>query len=122
MVLQELVLYRRRSQRSPVPRMAPQSPQLQVDERPIYPTSGTSAGSEPSQPMVLEEQLDEDILVLLGNAPKTKTLMGPAIHKKIANRWQYILAKGLAKDVEESILKTYLIPSNCDCTSSKVGG
>ncbi|CAG4944945.1 unnamed protein product [Parnassius apollo] len=93
---------------SPLPRMAPQSPQPQVDERPISPTPGTS------QPMMLEEQLDEDVLVLLGDAHKTDTVMGPAIHQDIANRWQDILAKGLAKDVKESLLKTYLIPSNCE--------
>ncbi|CAG5028267.1 unnamed protein product [Parnassius apollo] len=114
MVLQELVLYRRRSQKSPVLRMAPQSPQPQVDERLICPPPETSAGSEPSQPMVLEEQLDGDILILLGASPKNETPMGPAIHKDIANRWQDILAKGLVKDVKESLLKTYLIPSNCD--------
>ncbi|CAG4944439.1 unnamed protein product [Parnassius apollo] len=64
--------------------------------------------------MVLEEQLDEDILVLLGDAPKTETPIGPAIHKDTANRCQDILTKGLAKDVKESHLKTYLIPFNCD--------
>ncbi|CAG5041417.1 unnamed protein product [Parnassius apollo] len=114
MVLQELVLYRRRFQNSPEPRMAPQSLPPQVDERPTSPTPGISAGSEASQPMVLEEQLDEDVPVLLGDAPKTETPMGPAIHKDIANLWQDILAKGLVQDLKESPLNTYLIPSNCN--------
>ncbi|CAG5010338.1 unnamed protein product [Parnassius apollo] len=87
-----------------------QSPQPQVDDSPISPTPGTSAGSEISQPMMLEVQLDEDVLVLLGDAPKTETPMGPAIYKDIANRWQDILEKG----VKESLLKNYLIPSNYD--------
>ncbi|CAG5010342.1 unnamed protein product [Parnassius apollo] len=98
----------------PVPRMAIQSPQPQVDDRPISPTPGTSAGSELSQPMMLEVQLDEDVLVLLGDAPKTETPMGPAIYKNIANRWQDILEKG----VKESLLKNYLIPSNYDLLMS----
>ncbi|CAG4945010.1 unnamed protein product [Parnassius apollo] len=112
MVLLELVLYSQRSGLShlPVPRMAIQSPQPQVDDIPISPTPGTSAGSEPSQQMMLEVQLDEDVLVLPGDAPKTETPMGPAIYKDIANRWQDILEKGM----KESLLKNHLIPSNYD--------
>ncbi|CAG4968563.1 unnamed protein product [Parnassius apollo] len=59
---------------------------------------------------MLEVQLDEDILVLLSDGPKTETPMGPAIHKDTANRWQDILSKG----VKESLLKNCLIPSKCD--------
>lgn len=58
--------------------------------------------------------LDDDILLLLGDAPKTETTLGPSIHKDVARRWQDILAKGLSKEVKENILKEYLIPSNCD--------
>ncbi|CAG4968558.1 unnamed protein product [Parnassius apollo] len=59
---------------------------------------------------MLEVQLDEDILVLLSDGPKTETPMGPAIHKDTANRWQDILEKG----VKESLLKNYLIFSEYD--------
>lgn len=58
--------------------------------------------------------MDEDILLLLGDAPKAETPMGPSIHKDVARRWQDILAKGLSKEVKENLLKDYLVPSNCD--------
>lgn len=76
------------------------------------PTPGTSA--ELQQDASEEQNLDEDILQLLGDAPITDTPMGPPIHKDIANRWQDILAKGLSKDVKDSLLKAYLVPSNCN--------
>lgn len=61
-----------------------------------------------------DQDLDEDTLQLLGDAPKTDISMGPSVHKDIANRWQDILAKGLAKDVKEKLLKSYFVPNNCD--------
>ena len=79
---------------------------------PLSPTPGTSAEA---QPVVMEDQdLDEDTLQLLGDAPKTDITMGPSVHKDIANRWQDILTKGLAKDVKEKLLKSYFVPKNCD--------
>lgn len=61
-----------------------------------------------------EQDLNEDTLQLYGNAPKTETPMGLFFRKSIASSWQYILAKGLAKEAKENLLKSYLIPVNCD--------
>ncbi|XP_028157575.1 uncharacterized protein LOC114350832 isoform X1 [Ostrinia furnacalis] len=61
-----------------------------------------------------EAVLDDDILQLLGDAPKAEATLGPAIHKDVANRWQEILAKGLQKDVKDQIMQQYSVPNNCD--------
>jgi hypothetical protein len=76
---------------------------------PIPPQPGTS-GENQSE----ELQLDEDILQVLGDAPKAEAPLGPPIHKDVASRWQNILAKGLSKEVKENLTKEYLVPSNCD--------
>lgn len=62
----------------------------------------------------VESHLDEDILALLGDAPKNDTVWGKPIHKDIAARWDEILVKGLSKEVKEKLLKEYLVPSNCE--------
>ncbi|XP_047022714.1 uncharacterized protein LOC124632772 [Helicoverpa zea] len=79
-------------------------------------TSTTVPGSSlDTQPEMIEEtELEEDILLLLGDAPKTETPRGPAIHKDIASRWQLILANGLAKDSKDNICRDHNAPSNCD--------
>lgn len=75
---------------------------------------GTSEDKTTCAETAEEVELDEDILLLLGDAPKAETPMGPSIHKDVARRWQDILAKGLSKEVKENLLKDYLVPSNCD--------
>lgn len=84
--------------------LLPQQPVL-----PLPPQPGTSAESQSE-----DLQLDEDILQLLGDAPKAETPLGPPIHKDVASRWQNILEKGLSKEVKENLTKEYLVPSNCD--------
>lgn len=61
-----------------------------------------------------ESTLDDKILQLLGDAPKTDIELVKPIHKEIAARWQNILCKGLQKDIQEKLLKEYAIPNNCD--------
>jgi hypothetical protein len=61
-----------------------------------------------------EQKLDDEILSLLGDAPKSDQQFGPPIHKDIASRWQEILSKGLEKEMKEKLLKGYMIPKNCD--------
>ncbi|XP_073941143.1 uncharacterized protein [Choristoneura fumiferana] len=61
-----------------------------------------------------EPELDDAILQLLGDAPKTDVQLGPNVHKDIASRWQEILSNGLPKEVKEKLIKEYLIPGNCE--------
>ncbi|KAL0850672.1 hypothetical protein ABMA28_012421 [Loxostege sticticalis] len=69
----------------------------------------------PSEPVcTVEPELEDDILELLGDAPKTESPLGPPIHKDVANRWQEILAKGLQKEAKDQIMKLYSVPQNCD--------
>ncbi|KAJ2950146.1 hypothetical protein O0L34_g11496 [Tuta absoluta] len=75
--------------------------------------TGTQTVSDPvAEPQ--EPELDENILALLGDAPKIDTNLGNATHKDLALRWQEILGKGLPKEGKEKLLQEYLIPKNCD--------
>lgn len=85
------------------------------------PAAGTSAEGnqtlEPGTSTAVEEQdpvLDQEILALLGEAPKVETNFGKATHKDLASRWQDILQKGLPKEGKDKLLQEYLIPENCD--------
>ena len=85
---------------------------------PVLPTSNTKPRTNETPEATLCEtedpELSEDILLLLGDAPKEETPLGPTIHKDVASRWQEILAKGLSKEAKDKLLKDYLVPSNCD--------
>lgn len=60
------------------------------------------------------ESLGDEILALLGDAPKSETVLGKPIHKDIAARWHEILIKGLPTETKDKLLKDYLVPSNCE--------
>ncbi|XP_063372184.1 uncharacterized protein LOC134660381 [Cydia amplana] len=96
--------------------------------RPTSPQPGPSSApdqyvpAEPAQPAPTAEpaptsiediELDEDILNLLGEAPKLDTPLGKGIHKDVACRWQEVLNKGLQKEVKDKLAEEYLIPNNC---------
>ncbi|XP_061713654.1 uncharacterized protein LOC133522352 [Cydia pomonella] len=91
---------------------SPRSPQ----DMPSPPEQSTPAqtDTETEVPNPEEQQLDDEILSLLGDAPKSDHPFGPPMHKDIANRWQEILLKGLDKETKEKLLKQYVIPKNCD--------
>lgn len=83
--------------------------------------SSSKDPQDPQDPVIVSEsvcpgetELEDDILQMLGDAPKTEDPLGPPIHKDIANRWQEILAKGLQKEVKDQIMKLYSVPNNCD--------
>lgn len=101
----------------PLPRPS-SSHSLSPDPQPaeILPISAPTSSPQPStsanKPDELE--LEDDILQLLGDAPKPETPLGRPVHKDIARRWQDILSKGLSKEVRDNIVKDYLVPSNCD--------
>lgn len=57
--------------------------------------------------------LDEEILELLGDAPKEQSPVGPDVHTDIASRLEDILHNGLKKDIKEKILEEYPVPGNC---------
>ncbi|XP_064076304.1 uncharacterized protein LOC135194629 [Vanessa tameamea] len=59
------------------------------------------------------EELDSDILELLGDALKPNTCFGKSMHKDVADRWQDILGKGLPKETKEKLLSEYMVPDNC---------
>ncbi|XP_063618327.1 uncharacterized protein LOC134806605 [Cydia splendana] len=90
----------------------PRSPQ-DMPSPPEQPTPAQT-DTETEEPNPEEQQLDDEILSLLGDAPKSDHQFGPPMHKDIASRWQEILLKGLDKETKEKLLKQYVIPKNCD--------
>lgn len=95
------------------PRPGPSSaPDLPVDQQ-IIPDPQAALPEE-------ELELDEDILKMLGDAPKPETALGKSIHKDVAKRWNDILLKGLQKEVKEKLLEEYLVPSNCSLLSAPI--
>lgn len=49
-----------------------------------------------------EEQLEDNVLEILGMAPQTEAI-GENLHKQIVERWAVIIKKGLAKEEKEKI-------------------
>lgn len=85
------------------------------------PASATEAAPEvPCTSEVADLALNEDVLLLLGDAPEPEIDFGKPIHKDIASRWQEILIKGLPKEVMDKLLKEYLIPKNCEYLVSPI--
>lgn len=91
--------------------------------RPVSPRPGPSSAQDtPGQILASniqasspeDPELDEDILTLLGDAPKPEIALGKSIHKDVASRWNEILLKGLQKEVKEKLLEKYRVPSNCN--------
>lgn len=93
----------------------PVTPTPPVFPRPDVAAAATAAAAtDTATPAGQEEiQLDEEILQLLGDAPKVDVELGPNIHTDIAARWQEILSKGLPREVKEKLLKEHVIPGNC---------
>ncbi|XP_045497532.1 uncharacterized protein LOC123695669 [Colias croceus] len=100
---------------SPCPPLSPQEiaprPDSPRPDEVVEPQPGTSVDNDKQNE---ELELGEDVLQLLGDAPKTDTSLGPAIHKDVASRWQDILSKGLPKEIKDILYKEYLVPNNCD--------
>ncbi|KAI8425860.1 hypothetical protein MSG28_011624 [Choristoneura fumiferana] len=100
------------------------SPQPSTHQKPLRPASAlpgpssapdlpkTSPQVPPSSPD--DEELDDDVLLMLGDAPQPETALGDNIHKDVASRWRDILLKGLQKEVKEKLFQEYPVPSNCD--------
>lgn len=57
--------------------------------------------------------LDDNILTLLGDAPKEPSPLGPDIHTDIATRLQEVLQNGLKKELKQKIIEDYPVPANC---------
>ncbi|KAI8433501.1 hypothetical protein MSG28_015533 [Choristoneura fumiferana] len=103
------------------PPWSPAQPHQEMP-RPASPQPGPSSAphlvlgdtAEEILPSSEDVELDEEILKLLGDAPKPDLALGKSIHKDVASRWKEILMKGLQKEVKEKILEEYLVPSNCE--------
>ncbi|KAL4716249.1 hypothetical protein ACJJTC_004743 [Scirpophaga incertulas] len=61
----------------------------------------------------LNEQLDLDILEILGEDPSSDVKYGSEIRKELACRLQHITTAGLTKECRKELLGKYLIPANC---------
>ncbi|XP_061704194.1 proline-rich protein 12-like [Cydia pomonella] len=107
--------------RDPPQQPLSQPPTQQEPPRPASPRPGPSSAPDlpETQPQVLssspkDQELGDDILLMLGDAPKPELALGDSIHKDVASRWHEILLKGLQKEVKEKLFQEYLVPSNCD--------
>lgn len=59
------------------------------------------------------DELDPDILQLLGSDPTQDKSFGENLHKDLATRWKHILTNGLPKEEKVDLLKQYLPAENC---------
>lgn len=59
------------------------------------------------------QELNSEILSALGEPMDDTPEFGENIHENLAQRWQPILKKGLPKEAKDTLLKEYLVPSNC---------
>ncbi|XP_050310842.1 uncharacterized protein LOC126746580 [Anthonomus grandis grandis] len=58
--------------------------------------------------------LDSDLLELLGSNVAQVDAGGPEIHNSLVERWSSILIKGLSPEERNSLIGDYPIPTNCD--------
>lgn len=101
----------------PVPTASSPAEASASEHQTIDPSTSTAT------PSIVESQdpeLDQEILALLGDAPKIDINFGKATHRDLASRWQDILGKGLPKEGKEKLLQEYLIPENCDLLAAPV--
>ncbi|XP_059058086.1 bromodomain-containing protein 4-like [Achroia grisella] len=59
------------------------------------------------------DELDPDILQLLGSDPTQDKTFGENLHKDLAMRWKHILTNGIPKEEKANLLKEYLPAENC---------
>ncbi|XP_059061877.1 bromodomain-containing protein 4-like [Achroia grisella] len=59
------------------------------------------------------DELDPDILQLLGSDPTQDKTFGENLHKDLAMRWKHILTNGILKEEKANLLKEYLPAENC---------
>ncbi|KAI5636745.1 hypothetical protein NE865_10571 [Phthorimaea operculella] len=101
-------------------------PSTSADSQPITSDDSQQAPAvNPEQPIISNavdvgdtenieiNQLDEEILTLLGDAPKDQSPVGKDIHTDIATRLRDVLENGLKKELKEKITEEYPIPGNC---------
>lgn len=66
----------------------------------------------PEQAIENIQELEPDILCLLGEEPAQEEKFCENVHKDIANRWSDILVNGLKDETKKDILKNYTVPYN----------
>ncbi|CAG9796903.1 unnamed protein product [Diatraea saccharalis] len=60
-----------------------------------------------------DEELDPDILDILGTDPAAIQKYGPDINKDLAHRLCHIATTGLDKETRKTLIEKYLVPANC---------
>nr|XP_049706303.1 uncharacterized protein LOC110375827 [Helicoverpa armigera] len=72
----------------------------------------SKAGSLPTEPSI-EQELDEDLLKILGVDPSQQRLYGKDIQPDLAIRLQHVATSGLSKETRKELTDRYLLPGNC---------
>ncbi|KAJ8713625.1 hypothetical protein PYW07_013995 [Mythimna separata] len=62
---------------------------------------------------IIDADLDQDTMVILGEDPSSSVKYGPDLHKELSKRLQYIATEGLDKDCRKTAVDKYLVPANC---------
>lgn len=65
------------------------------------------------QVSISPEHLDDEILTLLGDAPKEETAVGKNVHPDVSARLLHVLQNGLEKHQKDKIIEEYPTPGNC---------
>lgn len=92
-----------------VPTIASRVVPVQIMEQPVTITENDPLPENSTE----TAHLDQEILTLLGDAPKDDTPTGRQIHKDIASRLNSIIQNGLKKDLKDKIIDEYPVPENC---------
>lgn len=62
---------------------------------------------------IIDADLDQDTMIILGEDPSTSVKYGPDLHKEVTKRFLHIATEGLDKDCRKTLVAKYLVPSNC---------
>ncbi|CAH2215739.1 jg26660, partial [Pararge aegeria aegeria] len=85
---------------------------------PHEPQPGPSTDTDvaPAEPTVFDKNMDDldtEILEILGDDPNSKDKYGPEIRNELANRLLHIVKDGLTKEIRKNLITKYLLPNNC---------
>jgi len=61
----------------------------------------------------VDSDLDENCLQMLGDVGREEVTAGPPVHKDIVSRFEHFATKGLMKEEFDTLMKKYVVPSNC---------
>ncbi|KAI5644143.1 hypothetical protein NE865_03796 [Phthorimaea operculella] len=108
------IVSRPRASRVVPPAPAAPQPDVHLDEvTQSMPLVNDVPAELPCNDCPAEQELDGDILEILGEDPSKSKIYGKDIQKDLAVRFEHIATNGLTKELRKELKEKYPVPANC---------